>query len=124
LSGQTSSCCAGIALSPLDKDPPLCYGKEQNVIEVKAMQIYTLKEASRKTKIPMETLKRACEEGLIRANKLANRQWRISESALEAALDEGLDMRGLVKRTGGKKKRPQPEALRRHQEQRRAQVAA
>ena len=85
------------------------------------MQIYTLKEASRKTKIPMETLKRACEEGLIRANKLANKQWRIAESALEKALDEGLDMRGLGKsRTSGKKKKPQPEALRRHQEEQRA----
>jgi excisionase family DNA binding protein len=49
------------------------------------MQIYTLKEAARKTKIGMETLKRACEEGLIKATRLANGQWRIAESALEAA---------------------------------------
>jgi predicted site-specific integrase-resolvase len=46
------------------------------------MEIYTLKEASRKTKIGVETLKRACEEGLIQATHLANNQWRVAESAL------------------------------------------
>jgi excisionase family DNA binding protein len=86
------------------------------------MEIYTLKEASRKVKIGVETLKRACEEGLIKATKIANKQWRISESALSKALDEGLDLSGLTKRTG--KKRPQPEALRRAQEQRKKQKAA
>jgi predicted site-specific integrase-resolvase len=79
------------------------------------MQIYTLKEASRKTKIPAETLKRACEEGLINSCKLANKQWRITESALERALDEGIDLRVLAKKRAGAR-RPQPEALRRHQE--------
>jgi len=88
------------------------------------MQIFTLKEAARKSKIPMETLKRACDEGLIRANKLANRQWRITESALEAALNEGLDMRVLAKKSTGGKKRPQPEALRLHQAKRKASAQA
>ena len=36
------------------------------------MQIYTVKEASRKAKIGVETLKRALNEGLINANRLAN----------------------------------------------------
>ena len=81
------------------------------------MHIYTIKEAARTTKIGIETLKRACEEGLIQATRLANNQWRISESALEAALHEGIDLRGLSKRTG--KKRPQPEALRKAQEAKR-----
>jgi excisionase family DNA binding protein len=64
------------------------------------MEIYTLKEASRKTKIGVETLKRACQEGLIKATRLANSQWRIAESALEEDLHKGLDLRGLTKRTG------------------------
>jgi excisionase family DNA binding protein len=57
------------------------------------MEIYTLKEASRKTKIGVETLRRACEEGLIKATRLANSQWRVAESALEEALHRGLDLR-------------------------------
>ncbi len=80
------------------------------------MEIYTLKEASRKVKIGVETLKRACEEGLIKANRLANGQWRIAESALEEALHKGLDLRNVAKKPG--KKQPQPEALRRYQEER------
>jgi excisionase family DNA binding protein len=80
------------------------------------MEIYTLKEASRKVKIGVETLKRACEEGLIKATRLANGQWRIAESALEEALHKGLDLRNIAKKPG--KKRPQPEALRRAQEER------
>jgi excisionase family DNA binding protein len=44
------------------------------------MEVYTIKEAARKTKIGMETLRRACEEGLIKASKLPNREWRIAES--------------------------------------------
>lgn len=75
------------------------------------MEIYTLKEASRKTKIGMETLRRAFEEGLIKANRLANNQWRVAESALEEALHKGIDLRNLAKRTG--KKHTQPEALKR-----------
>lgn len=86
------------------------------------MQVYTIKEAARKAKIGVETLKRACEEGLIKATHLANGQWRIAESALEEALHEGLDLRGLTKRAG--KKRPQPPALKRAQEERRKRKAA
>jgi excisionase family DNA binding protein len=86
------------------------------------MEIYTLKEASRKVKIGMETLRHACEEGLIKATRLANGQWRIAESSLEEALHSGLDLRGLTKRKGPK--RPQPEPLRRAQEKRRAAKAA
>jgi excisionase family DNA binding protein len=82
------------------------------------MQIYTIKEAARKTKIGEVTLKRACEEGLIKATRLANGQWRVAESALEQALHEGIDLRGLTKKTG--KKRPQPEGLRRAQEKKQA----
>jgi Helix-turn-helix domain len=82
------------------------------------MEIYTLKEASRKAKIGIETLKRACEEGLIKATRLANGQWRIAESALSEALHHGLDLRNLSKRL--KKKRPQPEGLRRAQEKKKA----
>jgi excisionase family DNA binding protein len=81
------------------------------------MEIYTIKEASRKTKIGIETLKRACEEGLIKATRLANNQWRLAESALEEALHKGIDLRGLTKRTG--KKRPQPEGLRKAQQEKR-----
>lgn len=80
------------------------------------MEVYTLKEAARKAKIGMETLKRACEEGLVKASQLPNRQWRIAESALEEALHKGLDLRNMTKRAG--KKRPQPEALRKAQEKR------
>ena len=78
------------------------------------MKVYTLKEAARVTKIGEETLKRACEEGLISASKLPSKQWRISESALEAALNEGIEFSAPPKRTG--KKRPMPVALRRFME--------
>jgi excisionase family DNA binding protein len=77
------------------------------------MEIYTLKQAARTAKIGVETLKRACEEGLLKASQLPNRQWRIAESALEEAMHKGLDFRGLTRRGG--KKRPQPEGLRRAQ---------
>ncbi len=80
------------------------------------MEVYTLKQAARNAKIGVETLKRACEEGLVRASQLPNRQWRIAESALEEAMHKGIDLRGLTRRTG--KKRPQPEALRRAQQAR------
>lgn len=83
------------------------------------MQIYTLKEAARKTKIGVETLKRACEEGLIKATRLANRQWRIAESALEEALHEGIDLRGLTKGSKGKKQ-PMPVGLKRFLEGKKA----
>ena len=82
------------------------------------MEVYTLKEAGRKAKIGVETLKRACEEGLIKATRLANGQWHIAESALSDALHRGLDLRSLSKRA--KKKRPQPEGLRRAQEKNKA----
>ena len=78
------------------------------------MEVYTLKEAARKAKMGVETLKRACEEGLIKASQLPNREWRIAESALGEAMHKGLDLRGITKRTG--KKRPQPEGLRRAQQ--------
>lgn len=78
------------------------------------MEIYTLKQAARNAKIGMDTLKRACEEGLVKASQLPNRQWRIAESALEEAMHRGIDLRGLTKRGG--KKRPQPEGLRRAQQ--------
>ena len=81
------------------------------------MEVYTLKEAARKAKMGVETLKRACEEGLINASKLPNREWRIAESALAEAMHQGLDLRGITKRTG--KKRPQPEGLRRAQQAKR-----
>lgn len=81
------------------------------------VEIYTLKEASRKTKIGIETLKRACEEGLINASKIAGGQWRIAETALAEALHKGLDMRNLTKR-GGKKK-PMPAGLRAFMEKKR-----
>ncbi len=87
------------------------------------MEVYTLKQAARKAKIGMETLKRACEEGLIKATRLANNQWRIAESALEEALHKGLDLRGLSKKPKGKK-RPQPEGLKKAQEaKRKAKIA-
>ena len=82
------------------------------------MEIYTLKEASRKAKIGIETLKRACEEGLIKATRLANGQWRVAESALSEAMHKGIDLRGITKRA--KKKRPQPEGLRRAQEKKKS----
>ena len=83
------------------------------------MQIYTIKEASRKTKIGVETLKRALEEGLIKGTQLANRQWRITESALEEALHEGIDLRGLSKKSS-KKKGPMPPGLKRFLEGKKA----
>ncbi len=81
------------------------------------MRVYTLKEAARHAKIGMDTLKRACEEGLVKATKLPNRIWIIAESALEEALHDGLDLRGLTRRS--RSKRPQPEGLREAQEKRR-----
>lgn len=78
------------------------------------MKVYTIREAARETKIGMEALKRACEEGLINAIALSNGQWRIAESALEEALHKGIDLRSLPKRV---KKMKQPEALRKAQEE-------
>ena len=74
------------------------------------MKVYTLKEGAREAKIGLDTLKRACEEGLVRATRLPNGQWRIAESALEEALHKGMDLRALPKRPRGKN--PQPEPLR------------
>ncbi len=101
---------------PLAFSSLACYAEEMKGGD--GMEIYTLKEASRKAKIGIETLKRACEEGLIKATRLANGQWRIAESALSDALHHGLDLRNLSKRA--KKKRPQPEGLRRAQEKKKA----
>lgn len=40
------------------------------------MEVYTpLTEAARKAKMGVETLKRACEEGLIKASQLPNSIW-------------------------------------------------
>jgi len=79
------------------------------------MQVYTLKEAARHAKIGADTLKRACEEGLIKATRLPNRTWIIAESALEDALHNGIDLRGLPKRSKGKN--PQPAGLRKWHEE-------
>jgi excisionase family DNA binding protein len=86
------------------------------------VKVYTLKQAARITKIGEETLKRACEEELIKASRLPNKQWRISESALEAALNEGIVFSAPPKRTG--KKKPMPEALRRYLETNKKQKKA
>jgi hypothetical protein len=83
------------------------------------MPIYTVKEASRKVKIGVETLKRALEEGLIKATRLATGQWHRAESALEEALHRGIDVRGLSK--GSKKKGPQPLGLKRFLERTKAE---
>jgi hypothetical protein len=80
------------------------------------MKVYTIREAARETKIGMEALKRACEEGLIAATKLTNGQWRIAESALAESLHKGMNLQTLPKKTG--KKQHQPEPLRKHQEER------
>ena len=81
------------------------------------MDVYTLEEAARVTKIGMETLRRACQEDLIKAVRLPNGEYRITESALEQALSKGLDLQALSRQR--KKKRPQPEGLRRALESRR-----
>jgi excisionase family DNA binding protein len=81
------------------------------------MDVYTLKEAARVTKIGKETLRRACQEGLIKAVRLPNGEYRITESALEQALSRGLELQALSRQR--KKKRPQPEALKRALESRR-----
>jgi excisionase family DNA binding protein len=79
------------------------------------MEVFTLKEASRVTKIGVETLRRACQEGLIKAVKLPGGEYRIADVALEAALSRGTEFPSAPKT---KSKRPQPEALRLAQEKR------
>lgn len=81
------------------------------------MEVYTLKQAAHKAKMGVETLKRACEEGLLKAVKLPNRQWRIGEEALRKFINEvGGDLNALLPKVSRPKgKRPQPEALRRAQ---------
>lgn len=86
------------------------------------MKVYTLKEAARITKIGAETLKKACEDGQIKASMLPNREWRISETALEEALHEGINFSSLPKRT--KKKQPMPKGLRQYLEGRKKDKAA
>ena len=65
----------------------------------------------------MESLKRACEEGLIKASRLPNRQWIVTESALEEALNSGITLPKAPKKAKGKK--PMPEGLRRALEKKR-----
>ena len=86
------------------------------------MKVYTLKEAAREAKVGLETLKRVCEEGLVKATRLPNGQWRIAESALEEALHKGMDLRTLPKRARGKN--PQPEAFRKAAQARKRADAA
>lgn len=78
------------------------------------MQVLTLKEAARRAKIGAETLKRACEEGRVKATKLPSRSWIIAESALEEALHNGLDLGGLTKK---KSKGQQPAGLKKWQDE-------
>ena len=79
------------------------------------MKVYTIKEAARETKIGMEPLKRACEEGLLNATRLSNGQWRIAESALAEALHKGMNLQALPKKTG--KKQSQPAGLKKFQDE-------
>ena len=79
------------------------------------MEVYTLKEASRVTKIGVETLRRACQEELIKAVRLPGGEYRITDVALEQALSRGIELPSAPK---SKTKRPQPEPLRRAQEAR------
>lgn len=81
------------------------------------MDVYTLKEAARVTKIGKETLRRACQEGLVKAVRLPNGEYRITDTALEQALSKGFELQALSRQR--KKKQPQPEQLRRAQEVRR-----
>ena len=81
------------------------------------MKVYTLQEAARKALMGVETLKRACEAGLVKAVRLPNGQWRIAESALDEALHEGMDLTQVPARS--RAKNPQPEALRKAAEARR-----
>jgi excisionase family DNA binding protein len=79
------------------------------------MEVYTLREAARKAKIGMQTLKRACEEGLIKASRLPDRQWRIAESALDEALHKGINLASLPKRAKGRNRNhPRSNAPRRN----------
>ncbi len=73
------------------------------------IRTYTLKEAALKLKIGANTLKRACEEGHIKAT------WCITESALEEALHNGIDFRELAK-LSTRKKRATAKALKEYQE--------
>lgn len=72
------------------------------------MKVYTIREAAKETKIGMETLKKACKEGLINAVALPNGQWRIAESALQEALHKGIDLRSLPKKPTKKVEQPEP----------------
>jgi hypothetical protein len=90
--------------------------------EMCVMNVYTIREAARETKIGMEALKRACAEKLIKATKLTNGQWRIAESALTEALHAGIDFAALPKTAAPK--RPQPAGLKKFQEAKLAQAQA
>lgn len=86
------------------------------------MEVYTLKQAAHKAKMGAETLKRACEAGLLKAVKLPNRQWRIGEEALHKFINEvGGGLNALLPKVSRPKgKRPQPEALKRAQAKKKA----
>lgn len=78
------------------------------------MRVYTIKEAARVSKIGGEALKRACDEGLIKASRVANGRWLITESALEEAMHEGIDFTSVSKRS--KKKSAMPAGLKKYLE--------
>lgn len=75
---------------------------------------YTLKEASRQTGIGVEGLKRACQQGLIKATALPNNRWVIGEEALKEFVNGGAKIPRPSKKTS---KEPQPEGLRRWREE-------
>ena len=81
------------------------------------MEVYTLKQAAHKVKMGADTLKRACEAGLLKAVKLPSRQWRIGEEALNKFINEvGGDLNAMLPKVSRPKgRRPQPEQLRRAQ---------
>ena len=52
-----------------------------------AMQTYTLPEIARKIKIDVNKLKRACDQGLIKATQMSDNRWCISENELTQLLE-------------------------------------
>jgi excisionase family DNA binding protein len=82
---------------------------------MRKMTVYTLKEAARVSKIGEATLRRACEQGLIKAVRMPNGQYRVTEAALMEALSSGIEMPQVPKRES---KQPQPRGLREYAERR------
>lgn len=80
------------------------------------MEVYSLQEAARKTKIGVETLKRACEQGYIKAVRLPGGQIRVTEDALAAALNQGIELPSPSK---AGRKGEQPKGLKAYAERRR-----